>query len=463
MGDKLIMSNQEIDRLKVIHNVIQHRLTWPEAANQLRLSDRQIGRLVARIRKHGNKGIIHGLRGRPSNHRLKAGLLQKALGFVKKLYPDFGPTFANEKLKSEHDIFISTYTLRQSMIAAGLWTADPSKPTHRSWRLRKACVGELVQLDGSDHDWFEGRGPRCVLVIYIDDATGRILYGEFIPVEDTHHLMRTTRTYLKKRGRPLALYVDKDSIYTINRTLTIEEQLQGSDSFTQFARAMKELDIEIITAHSPQAKGRVERSFRTHQDRLVKELRLRRISTIEEANRFLWKIYIPDHNRRCAINPQNPTDAHRPLLPSHHLNRILSIQEPRVVANDFTLRLDNMFFQILKEQSVRVRPKDKVMIETWLNGSYHLRFEGHELRFKILSERPYRPLYATRKPPPVVSKHPKPYKPPMSHPCKALSFKRMLLKKRGVSGYGQPLFRPANRILERSREGQNLKIAFLQK
>jgi len=462
MGETLIMSNPEIDKLKVIQNVINKKLTWPEASDQLDLSIRQVGTLVARVRQAGNKGIIHRLRGKLSNHRLKPGLLQKAMGFVKKLYPDFGPTFANEKLKSEHGIYISTFTLRQSMIAADLWTTDPTKPTHRSWRPRRACVGELIQLDGSDHDWFEGRGPRCVLVIYIDDATSRILYGEFVSVENTFHLMRTTRAYLERHGRPLALYVDKDSVYTVNRPQTLDEQLLSSDPLTQFARAMKELDIEIINAHSPQAKGRVERGFRTHQDRLVKELRLRGISSIEEANRFLWKIYIPDHNRRCAVEPRNPADSHRPLLPTHTLDRIFSIQEKRVVANDFTLRLDNSFFQILKEQSVLIRPKHKVLIEHWLDGSFHLWFENQPVHFKPLKERPYTPYYATKKVP-VASSPSKSYKPPPSHPWKALSYKRMLLKKRGVLGYGQPLFRPSNRTVARSGATQNSNVAALRK
>lgn len=454
------MSNHEIDKLKVIQNVINKKLTWPEAADQLSLSVRQMGRLVLRVREEGNKGIRHRLRGKLSNYRLKSGLLQKAIGFVEKLYPDFGPTFANEKLKSEHDIFISTFTLRQGMIAAGIWTADPMKPTHRSWRLRRACVGELVQLDGSDHDWFEGRGPRCVLVIYIDDATSRILYGEFVPVENTHHLMRTTRAYLQKDGRPLALYVDKDSIYTINRPQNVDEQLKNSDPLTQFARAMNELDIEIIKAHSPQAKGRVERGFRTHQDRLVKELRLRKISSIEEANRFLWEVYIPDHNRRCAIEPRNPIDSHRPVLATHNLDRIFSIQEKRVVANDFTLRLDNSFFQILKEQSVLIRPHHKILIEHWLDGSFHLWFENQPVHFKPLKERPYTPYYATKKVP-VASVPSKPYQSPKTHPWRNLSFKKMILRKSKKGGLQKAIAQFSHP--SRLQQNKNLKIAVLQK
>ena len=392
MGDPLIMSNREIDRLKVIHSVIQKHLTWPQAADQLGLSERQIGRLVVRVRRKGNRGLIHGLRGRPSNHLLDPGVLPKAMRFVESLYKDFGPTFANEKLKRKHKIFISTTTLREAMIRTDLWKTRKQKDKHRSWRERRACVGELVQLDGSDHDWFEGRGPRCVLLIYIDDATSRILYGEFVTVEDAVNLLQSTRSYLEKWGRPLAFYVDKDSIYKVNRQVSIEEELRDFHPLTQFTRAMGELGVKMIFANSPQAKGRVERGFKTHQDRLVKELRLSGISNRPAANRFLWDVYIPEHNSRCSVEPANPTNAHRPLLKSHHLDTILSIQSERVIANDFTLRFQNQFFQLLKDQPIRLRPKDKITIELRLNGSTHLRFKNRYLAFKTFAKRPYCPL-----------------------------------------------------------------------
>lgn len=429
------MSNQEIDKLRVIEHVINHRLTWPEAAAQLDLSVRQIARLVVRVRTNGAKDLAHHLRGRASNHRLNRGLLQEAVRLVEAHYPDFGPTFANEKLKSEHGIHLSTFTLRQGMIDGNLWDFHTSKPKHRAWRERRPCVGELVQLDGSDHDWFESRGPRCVLVIYIDDATSRILYGEFVSVENTLNLMTTTRTYIERNGRPGAFYVDKDSVYVINQPPNNEEQLKREDPLTQFGRAMKQLDIEIINAHSPQAKGRVERGFRTHQDRLVKELRLRGISTVEDANRFLWDTYIPDHNRRCAVEPFSPTEAHRSVLKTHDLNRIFSFHHERVVANDFTLRLDNTFFQIEKKQSVIIRPKNRVLIELWLDGSTHLWFNEQVVSFKPLPKRPYTPFYATNKAPtPMRSTLPSKSLP--THPWRELSFQKMLLRKSKHYGLG---------------------------
>ena len=321
MEEHVTMTTRELDRLKVIHQVLQRKLRWPQAAAQLALSVRQVGRWCARVRTEGHKGIIHRLRGRPSNHRLPAGRLAKALALVKAYYPDFGPTFATEKLRERHHLGLSTETLRQAMRRAGLWTPRRQRARHRAWRPRRSCVGELVQLDGSDHAWFEARGPRCVLLLYIDDATSRLLDGAFVAVEDTLTLLRTTRTYLRRWGRPLAFYVDKDSIYKVNRQATIEEQLQDSAPVTQFTRAMQELGITVIPAHSPQAKGRVERSFDTHQDRLVKELRLAGISDVASANRFLHTRYFPAHNTRYAVAPANPTNAHRPLRRTHGATR----------------------------------------------------------------------------------------------------------------------------------------------
>jgi len=388
----LTMSNREIDRLRTIRNVLERKLTWIEASKQLKICMRQIGYLCDRVRKEGNRGMIHRLRGEPSNHRLDCGVIEKAIELVKAHYSDFGPTFANEKLAKRHQIYISTFALRQAMIRVGLWHSKRLKPKHRAWRPRRPCLGMMVQLDGSDHDWFEGRGPRCVLLIFIDDATSRILHAVFIPVEDTYQLLQAVRHYLRTYGRPICFYVDKDSIYKINRQVTIEEQLRDSSALSQFTRAMKELGIEMIFANSPQAKGRVERGFKTHQDRLVKELRLAGISSIKSANQFLQTTYIPEHNARFAVRAQKPSDVHRRLLPNHKLDRILSVQLERTLLNDWTLRFQNRFFQVLKEQDVTIRPKAKVTLELHLDGSTHLRYRDHLLSFKTLPKRPYRPL-----------------------------------------------------------------------
>jgi hypothetical protein len=381
----------------------------------------QIGTLCARVRRHGSRGLIHRLRGKPSNHRLDPKILERAISILKDpLYTGFGPTFANEKLREKPcHLILSTPVLRRGMIEAGLWKARRKGSRHRAWRQRRDCVGMLVQLDGSDHDWFEERGPRCVLIVYIDDATSRVLYAEFVNVEDTLTLLRTTRSYLRRHGRPIAFYVDKDSIYKVNRQATIDEELQDLHPITQFTRAMKELDVQVICANTPQAKGRVERGFDTHQDRLVKELRLAGISTKEAANRFLWDIYLPAHNERFSIAPASDVDAHRPLRTlANHLDKILSIQTDRQLANDFTLRFQNKFFQVLPHKPLRIRPKDKVLFEFRLDGSTHLRFKGIYLPFKTIPKPPAkpRPLRLSEAP---LTLQKTPHRPPRTHPWRA--------------------------------------------
>jgi Helix-turn-helix domain len=386
--DVFSLRMRDIDRLKVVKDVLEHRLNKRQAAELLSLSRRQVIRLCQRIQQEGYRGIQHKLRGRPSNRALATGLLERAISLLKQpRYAGFGPTFANEKLLELHHISLSTSVLRRGMIQAGLWRSKTFIPPHRAWRERRSCVGALIQLDGSDHDWFEGRGPRCVLLIYIDDATSRILYAEFVDVEDSLTLLATTQTYLRQHGRPVAFYVDKDSIYKVNRQASIEEELQDASPITQFTRAMSELGIEVLCANSPQAKGRVERSFGTHQDRLVKELRLAGISNKASANRFLRDIYIPLHNARFAVTPASSLDAHRPLLKSHGLDSILSLRIPRIVAQDFTVACQKRHFQILPHQSVRIHPKNTVLVETRLDGSTHLLFKDTYLHFKVIAKK----------------------------------------------------------------------------
>ena len=393
MDEVLTMSNRDIDRLRVIRNVLDKKLTQLEAADILDIGDRQVRRLCVEVRSRGNRGILHGLLGRPSNHQSDPERLGMALSALHNpLWEGFGPTFAQQKLEAFYDIVFSDKTVCKWMSKTGLWQTRHHKAKHRAWRERRSCVGMLIQLDGSDHDWFEGRGPRCALLVYIDDATSRILHAEFVQVEDTLNLMRSTKTYLLSHGRPVAFYVDKDSIYNVNRQATIDEELRDIHPITQFTRAMGELGIEVILAHSPQAKGRVERGFDTHQDRLVKELRLAGISSMEAGNAFLRDFYVDDHNARYAIAPANGADAHRPLLANHRLDQILSQRTERSIGNDYTLRFQKRFFQLLEEQPVRVRPKDKVEIEIRLDGSTHLRAKGSYLRFKPIEKRPYQPL-----------------------------------------------------------------------
>lgn len=396
VSEVLLMSQKDRDRLHVMRQVLDGRLTWKLAGEQLGLGWRQVGRLCARVRLAGDRGVLHGLRGRESNRRMSEELASQVLGALHDpLWEGFGPTFAQQKLEAFYGVAVGVETVRRLMIHSGLHLVQPRGVRHRLWRERRACVGMLIQVDGSIHDWLEGRGPRCVLLLYIDDATGRLMYAAFVEAEDTLTLMRTTKAYLERHGRPLAFYVDQDSIYRVARQKSVADGIKD-EPLTQFKRAMVELGIEIICANSPQAKGRVERSFQTHQDRLIKELRLAGISTIAAANEFLWQRYIPEHNGRYALPPANAADAHRPLLAEHRLERIFSMRDERMVMNDFTVRHNNKWLQILAEKGLRVRPKDRVQVETRLDGSLHLRLRGNYLPFKSLDQRPVSGLYATR-------------------------------------------------------------------
>lgn len=415
-NDILELRMRDIDRLKVMQYLIEGRLKVRQACRQLNLSSRQVLRLKKRFKREGPRALVHGLRGHPSNHRLTPSTVERAIALLRQPdYAGFGPTLALEKLPK--DIRLSIWSLRQAMIQKGLWKARRSTERHRAWRPRRDCLGELLQVDGSEHDWFEGRAQRCWLIAYIDDATSRLMHAEFVDAEDTVTLMRLTGTYLKTHGRPLAFYVDKDSIYKTNRKATVHEELHDLYPITQFTRAMEELGIQVICADSPQAKGRVERLFNTLQDRLVKELRLRHISTKEEANRFLWEVYIPDHNVRFAIAPANTTDAHRHLLKTHRLTEILSLRAERTLANDWTVRFNNQYFQILPRQGIR--PPQTLEVEVRLNGVVHLRFKGRYLRYKRIE----RPLPKVASPQTAVDRFlrnlmakKKPWRPAATHP-----------------------------------------------
>lgn len=387
MSDKIRLTPAELDRVKVIQQVVSKQLTVPQAAAVLGVSDRQVQRLCRRWVAAGPPGLAHQLRGRPSNFRLPQDVKDRAVALVTQRYADFGPTFAAEKLAA-HGVALSHDTLRRLLIADGLWTPHVQKPRHRAWRERRACVGELVQADGSLHRWFEDRGPACVLLAFIDDATSRVPYAVFVESECTEALMRATWMYLEQEGRPVALYVDKDSIFKTNREATVEEQLRQVQPDTQYARALRQLGIELILAHSPQAKGRIERLFGTFQDRLVKELRLRRISTPKAANRFLWTGYLDDHNRRFAVAPANATNVHRPVLATHDLAAIFSLQVWRTVQRDYTLAWHGERFQLEREQPCPVRPGAAVLVEQRLDRSIHLRFKHQYLRFHVLPARP---------------------------------------------------------------------------
>lgn len=367
-GDRISMSHRERDRLKVMALVLEGKRVQKEAARLLDLSVRQIRRLQRRLEVHGDSGVVHRLRGRPSNHRRDPNVRRQVLGIYRTEMPDFGLTLASEKLRV-HGLEVPAGTLRDWLLVEGLWEPRRKRDRHRQRRERRACFGELVQADGSHHDWLEGRGPRMVLVAMIDDATSKVT-ARFYPAETTDAYMDLLGRYFRKHGRMVAMYVDRDSIFRA-------EDQHPSDSrptLTQFSRALKELQIELILAYSPQAKGRIERFFQTAQDRLVKESRLEKARTMEQANEVLDRIFLPWFNRRCSVQPGSPNQAHRPLHPAMHLESILSIQERRKVANDYTIRLDNQVYQLLKPALPGLR-RGWVTVEKRLDGTLHIRFK----------------------------------------------------------------------------------------
>ena len=374
--DRIVMSQRERDRLKTLSLVVEGRRSQVEAARLLKLSTRQVRRLQRRLAAQGDAGLVHKLRGRPSNHRRPEHLRRQAVDLFKARMSDFGAQLASEKLQQQ-GIAVPVGTLRDWLRDEHLLTPRRQRDQHRRRRERRECWGELVQADGSHHDWLEGRGPRMVLVSMIDDATSK-LTSRFYPAETTEAYMDLLGRYLRKRGRMVAMYVDKDSIFRAED----HDPHDPRPTLTQFKRALNELDIGLILANSPQAKGRVERSHQTGQDRLVKELRLAKACTLEQANDVLEKIYLPWFNRRCAVKPASPNDAHRPLGSGVKLDAILSIQEHRTVCNDYTIRLDNQIYQLPPPALPGLRG-GQVTIERRLDGTLHLRFKGQYLKYKV--------------------------------------------------------------------------------
>ena len=381
------MSGKERDRLKVMAALRERRLRQVEAARRLRLSVRQVRRVLARYRAEGDAGLVHRARGRPSNRRLPDLLRRRVMAQVARAYRDFGPTLAAEKLSERDGLEVSRETLRQWMVAEGLWKPRrPARQVHL-WRPRRSSFGELVQMDTSEHAWFEGRGEaEPVLVSMIDDGTGRQA-KRFFPSDTTEANLETLGVWLRRHGRPGAIYADRNSIFRVNRPPSGEEARAGREAETQFGRALRELGIAYIAASSPQAKGRVERSFQTDQDRLVKELRLRGISDIEAANAYLEAEYVPMLNRRFAVPAASSVDGHRPIR-GYDLGAILSVQTVRTVANDYTVRHGGRRYQIERRSITGGLRGGKVTVEERLDGSVKLRWQGRYLRYHRVLPRP---------------------------------------------------------------------------
>jgi len=380
--DRIPMSQKERDVLKILHAVLAGQRTQAEAARLLGLTVRHVRRIQRKLEQGGDAALVHGLRGQPSNHRPDPALRHAILDAYRSRYADFGPTFASEKLAAE-GLFVCPQTLRRWLLAEGLWQRRRRRDPHRSRRQRRACFGELVQMDASVHDWLEGRGEEVVLISMIDDATNYVL-ARFYPAGTTATHMDLLGRWLRRHGRPVALYTDRHSIF--------EPQDKGqalADAQTQFGRALRELGIDLIRAHSPQAKGRIERSFGTAQDRWVKELRLADVTTSVDANGVLGRL-LPAHNHRFRKPARHATDAHRPLGPTHDLAAILSHQEERVVTNDYTIRFRNRFYQLLPPAHPGQRG-GRVVIELRLDGSMAIRFREHYLKYAEVTQAVDRP------------------------------------------------------------------------
>ncbi len=361
------MSLKERRRLEALSRVQAEELTLVEASELLGLSYRQTKRSWARYQQDGDAGLVHRGRGRLSNRRSDEAKKQRAVALYQERYSDYGPTLAAECLASEEGLTVAVSTLRRWLTDSSLWRRRRRRRVHRSRRPRRLHRGELVQMDGSFHDWFEGRLGWAVLMVLIDDATGTIL-ARFYEKESWATAADVFRHYLGVHGIPRGLYVDQHSIYRADREPTAEELLTQRDPETQFGRALRELDVELILARSPQAKGRVERMNGTLQDRLVKALRRTRISNLDEANQFLEADFLGEFNARFAIAAAKPQDWHRPPKPSMDLGRILSIQEPRVVANDWTVRWRNRVLQLPRETAEWITSGQTVTVCEQLDG-----------------------------------------------------------------------------------------------
>ena len=378
--DKLLtMSTRELNRLEIMQGIQEKRLTQKESARILELSVRQIKRLYRAYKAQGAGGLVSQRRGKPSNNRVDGETQQKAIDLMYERYRDFGPTLAHEKLTEEHRLRISRESVRKLMIAEGIWKAKRARqPAAHQMRERRGCCGELVQIDGSDHDWFEGRGPKCTLLVYIDDATGQFMELWFVPDETFFAYCEASRHYFERYGKPVAFYSDKHGIFRVN-----QEQTTGLGSgLTQFGRAMQELDIQIICANSPQAKGRVERANQTLQDRLVKELRLKGISDIQAANAYLPE-FRADLNRRFAVQPRSTHDAHRPLLQNENLDLILTYQKTRTLSKNLTVQFNHVIYQIQSNRPDYSLRNAKVTVCENPSGQITILYKNQPLSYSV--------------------------------------------------------------------------------
>jgi len=381
MDTLLEMSAKELSRFEVMQRLFKKQMSQQEAGRILDLSTRQIKRLLRAYRAKGAGGLVSKHRGRKGNNRLPEDMKKRALNLLKTKYQGFGPTLAHEKLVEKDHLKLSDESVRQLMIAEGLWKARKAKKVVvHQLRERRACFGELVQIDGSPHDWFEGRAERCSLLVFIDDATGKLLQLCFVESESFFSYAQAAEVYFRQQGKPVAFYSDKHGIFRVNVPST-----GTGAALTQFGRAMQELDIQIICANTPQAKGRVERVIQTLQDRLPKEMRLRKICSWEAGNAYLPE-FLADFNTRFAEEPRSDVNAHRPLTPKDDLVRILSWQETRSLSKNLTLQFYNTVYQIQSKRPSYALRKAQVTVCLNANEDISILYNGKSLPFTIYTQ-----------------------------------------------------------------------------
>lgn len=386
------MTQKERERLIMLARVKKKEISLRQASRVLGLSYRQAKRVWRRFRIEGDAGLVHRLRDKPSPRGRESEFRERVLARYEKQYPDFGPTLAAEHLARE-GLKLDHETLRRWLLAKGFWSVQRSRQKHRQWRERRECVGEMVQMDGSEHDWFEGRRERAVLMVLIDDATNRT-YARFFEGETTQAAFVSFDRYSRRHGVPESLYVDRDSIYRTDREPTLAEQMAGEKPKTQFGRAMEKLGVKIILAYSPQAKGRVERRNGVFQDRLVKEMRLQGIADLESANAFLEKEFLPALNRKFTVEARGKSDLHgaRPK----NMKEILACEQTRVVGQDWTVRVEGEWLQIDRRHEGLSLAGKEIVVRDRIDGKRELVYRAEKLRWKRLPARPEKKEKAVR-------------------------------------------------------------------
>jgi transposase len=444
------MTQRERDRLVVLKKALKKLIKQSQAAKELGLSARQVKRLLHGLRLEGDQVVIHGLRGRTSNRKTSAVQREEIVRILsQELYRGFGPTLASEYLEKKHNVTIGRETLRQIMVSAGLWRSrKQSLPQVHQWRQRSSCRGQLVQWDTSVHDWLEGRGAKFYLIHMIDDATSE-LTARFVAHDSTEENMRLLWSYLERHGRPVAFYTDKASLFQTAPKIARDTKALPRDERetlppTQIGRALRELGVLWIGAHSPQAKGRVERSFGTAQDRLVKGLRVAGANTLEEANRYLQEEFLPWWNQHLVVAPDNPTDAHRPLGKEHDLAAALCVVDTRQVGNDYTIRLDGKLYQIAVGAVRAGLRGSNIRVERRLDGSLLVRFGK---RYLAVAECHPRPKAAGKAAPEGPSKPRRSHKPPPPSDALRASMNNLLKKP------SMPVWKAAQ--IDRTRQEQS--------